>query len=203
MAGGRQREFDRDQALEDAMLVFWQKGFLGASLSDLTAGMGINKPSLYATFGNKEQLFIQATERYVERYAKPPARVLAAPGQSFEQRLKAYLMSVVAAQCDRGRPKGCYISLCVGEAASDCMPQHARHAIAQARDGGERCLAAFFREERGKGNLAADAEPEALALFFITLLHGTAAMARAGKSLVELETVVDQAMRANNTLFSC
>ena len=63
MAGGRQRSFDKQQALENAMRVFWQKGFIGASLMDLTESMGINKPSMYAAFGNKEQLFIQATNQ--------------------------------------------------------------------------------------------------------------------------------------------
>src|SRR5687768_6308442 len=61
---GRPREFDADDALDKAMRVFWRKGYLGASLSDLTSAMGINRPSLYAAFGNKEELFRQAVLRY-------------------------------------------------------------------------------------------------------------------------------------------
>ena len=66
MVSGRRKSFDEDQALGSAMEVFWAKGYVGASLSDLTKSMGINKPSMYSTFGNKEALFIKATEYYIE-----------------------------------------------------------------------------------------------------------------------------------------
>jgi AcrR family transcriptional regulator len=66
VAKGRPREFDTDEALDKAMMVFWQQGFEGASLSDLTEAMGISRPSLYAAFGNKEELFRRALGRYVE-----------------------------------------------------------------------------------------------------------------------------------------
>ena len=65
---GRPRAFDRDQALERALDLFWRNGYEGASLSDLTEAMGINPPSLYAAFGNKEELFCKALDRYVERH---------------------------------------------------------------------------------------------------------------------------------------
>ena len=63
---GRPRAFDPDAALERAMHVFWAKGYEGASLSDLTRAMRINRPSLYAAFGNKEQLFRKVLDRYVD-----------------------------------------------------------------------------------------------------------------------------------------
>ena len=62
---GRPRAFDPDAALERAMHVFWAKGYEGASLSDLTRAMRINRPSLYAAFGNKEQLFRKVLDRYM------------------------------------------------------------------------------------------------------------------------------------------
>ena len=64
---GRPRAFDIEKALERALRVFWEKGYEGSSLSDLTEAMGINRPSLYAAFGNKEALFRKALDRYVER----------------------------------------------------------------------------------------------------------------------------------------
>src|SRR5262245_33795306 len=70
MAIGRPRAFDFDKALDRALAVFWRKGYEGASLPDLTKAMGINRPSLYEAFGNKESLFRKA----IERYAQGPAR---------------------------------------------------------------------------------------------------------------------------------
>ena len=71
MAAGRPREFDAEKALDAALKVFWRKGYEGASLSDLTKAVGVNRPSLYAAFGDKEALFRQALERYL----KGPARL--------------------------------------------------------------------------------------------------------------------------------
>src|SRR5215831_16019645 len=69
MPGGRPRTFDLDKALDRALQVFWRKGYEGTSLSDLTEAMGINRPSLYAAFGNKEDLFNRVLDRYSEKYA--------------------------------------------------------------------------------------------------------------------------------------
>src|SRR5680860_1641617 len=66
VAIGRPRTVNKDQALDQALDVFWRKGYEGASICDLTAAMGINPPSLYAAFGNKEALFRQALDRYAE-----------------------------------------------------------------------------------------------------------------------------------------
>lgn len=196
MSGGRQREFDKRQALDKAMQVFWKKGFVGASLADLTASMGINKPSLYAAFGNKEHLFIQATEHYIENYAKQHVRFLEEEGKPLKERLKAYLMSAVTAQSDTKGPKGCYISLCVSESASESIPADALAVIEHARDLSERYLTDFFTAEISKNNLPDTADPAALALFIVTLLHGTAALARGGKTLDALESVLDAAILA-------
>ena len=76
MVSGRKREFDEQVALTAAMEVFWQKGYSATSLSDLTGRMGINKPSLYSAFGNKESLFIKATELYINTRMKPHLEIL-------------------------------------------------------------------------------------------------------------------------------
>ena len=74
MAGGRPRAFDVDEALDRALEVFWRQGYEGTALSDLTAAMGINRPSLYATFGNKEALFRKVLDRYADGPAAYAAR---------------------------------------------------------------------------------------------------------------------------------
>ena len=88
MAGGRKREFDKQNALNAAMKVFWNKGYLGASLTDLTEGMGINKPSMYSAFGNKEKLFLEATQYYIDHHAKPHAELLSEPGIDISRRVE-------------------------------------------------------------------------------------------------------------------
>src|SRR5258706_8145264 len=79
MAGGRPRAFDVDEALDRALDVFWRQGYEGTALSDLTAAMGINRPSLYAAFGNKEELFGKVLDRYVSGPAAYAAAALDAP----------------------------------------------------------------------------------------------------------------------------
>src|SRR6202163_2274511 len=102
---GRPRSFDVDKALEAATLVFWRKGYEGTSLSDLTRAMGINRPSLYAAFGDKETLFRKALDRYVE-----------GPGAYVREALKQPTARAVTQQLLRGaadlltdphHPSGC------------------------------------------------------------------------------------------------
>jgi len=191
MAAGRQRTFDKDKALQAAMRVFWQKGYVGASLADLTQRMGINKPSMYAAFGNKEQLFIQATEHYMDHFAAGHARFLHDEAHPLHLRLKHFLLSAVASQCGDHGPKGCYLSVCVSESASLDLPDQAHATIEHAKNLTEDMLSCFFKQGREQGELTVATEPRQLAQYFVTMLHGTAAMARGGKTLEELEQMID------------
>ena len=102
---GRPRAFDIDEALDRAVLVFWSKGFEGASLDDLTEAMGISRPSLYRAFGNKEDLFYKALERYTEGLASYFARALAEPTSGAVA--TAVLHGTVEAATMPGFPTGC------------------------------------------------------------------------------------------------
>src|SRR2546428_11951738 len=79
MAQGRPREFDADKALDAALLLFWRHGYEGTSLAALTHAMGINVPSLYAAFGNKEMLFRKALDRYIQKPASYLPKALKEP----------------------------------------------------------------------------------------------------------------------------
>src|SRR5215470_17599780 len=118
MAMGRPREFDVDQALERALQVFWRKGYEGASLPDLTQAMGINRPSLYAAFGNKEALFRKALDRYAEGPAAYLGAALNEPtARAIAERLLHGTSDLVT---DPRNPRGCLIvhgALACGEAA--------------------------------------------------------------------------------------
>jgi AcrR family transcriptional regulator len=191
MVGGRQLQFDKQEALEAAMYVFWKKGFLGASLSDLTTCMGINKPSLYATFGNKEDLFVSATEHYLSNHAAPHNLLLNTPKQSLNKRLKTYLLSLTKMLCDPSKPGGCFISVATNEAAGESLPEKAHQAVINANNFTETYLTKFFTAEKDKGNLTTDIEIKDLTLFIITFLHGIAAMARNGKTPQQIKSIID------------
>ncbi|WP_246119273.1 TetR/AcrR family transcriptional regulator [Aliikangiella coralliicola] len=194
MKGGRQREFDKELALENAMYVFWKKGYVGASLTDLTTGMGINKPSMYAAFGNKESLFISATDHYLEKYAKPANRLLHTDGVPLKQRVIDYLTAIVANQCDSSKPCGCFISMSVTEAAGETIPEKALEAISTASGFSETYLTQFFQQEIQLDNLSSQYDANDLAVYFLTLLHGTAAQSRNGKSAKQLQSIINTAV---------
>src|ERR1051325_3475900 len=102
---GRPRQFDTEKALDRALTVFWQKGYEGASLLDLTRAMGINRPSLYAAFGNKEALFRKALDRYAEGQAAYIRAALEAPtARAVAERL---LHGTVELLTDPRNPRGC------------------------------------------------------------------------------------------------
>ncbi len=195
MVGGRQLQFDKQEALEAAMTIFWKKGFLGASLADLTSSMGINKPSLYATFGNKEDLFVSATEHYLSNYAAPHILLLNASGQSLNERLSTYLLSITTMLCDPLKPGGCFISVATNEAAGESLPEKAHQAVIKASNFTETYLTEFFTSEKDKENLTTDIEIRNLTLFIITFLHGIAAMARNGKTPQQIKSIVDIAVK--------
>src|SRR3982751_4547831 len=104
-ARGRPRSFDADRALDQALKVFWSKGYEGTSLPDLTTAMGINRPSLYAAFGNKESLFRKAVERYAEGPAGYVGEALELP--TARAVVESLLEGAVRLLSDRKHPSGC------------------------------------------------------------------------------------------------
>src|SRR6059058_5432561 len=102
---GRPRAFDVDEALDQALKVFWRKGYEGASLPDLTRAMGINRPSLYAAFGNKEALFRKVMDRYTTGPAGYACDALQAP--TAREVVERLFRGALAAQADPRNPRGC------------------------------------------------------------------------------------------------
>ena len=195
MSAGRKRTFDQEQALEAAMRVFWHKGDVGTSLSDLTEALGINKPSLYAAFGNKEQLFASALTRYGRRYGLPHAEKLLEPRDApLRQRLRAYLASVARMLTDPALPGGCLIAQSSCEAGGGNLPRQASSTLAGVRRETRRVLAEVFRRERTAGRLSPDRDPDELARYVMTLMMGMAVMARSGARLDDLEPVIGMAV---------
>jgi AcrR family transcriptional regulator len=192
MQVGRPRGFDRDEALDRALRVFWQQGFDGTSLTDLTAAMGINRPSLYATYGDKESLFRLAIERYVEVVACHVQRALEQPTA------RAVIEQLWRGSIDLARnsenPRGCF--LVQGALACSEAAQSVQQALAKQRKRGEQQLRLRFEQAVAEGDLPSDVNVTDLARFVSTVSHGLAVQAAGGAAVTELEAVAALALRA-------
>lgn len=191
LASGRKREFDYESTLDAAMHTFWQKGYVGTSMSDLIDSMGINKPSMYRAFGNKESLFVKATQRYLDTKMKPHLLLLNQKNLSLRQRLKDHMMSIISMQCDPERALGCYLVLCQSELVSGGIPSEAEHILKDAELLPKQLYTELFNKDEEAIQLGLNKNATANALSLYTLLKGAAAMARAGATVSELEYAVD------------
>lgn len=190
---GRPRSFDRTTALCAAMEVFWEHGYEGASLAELTAAMGINAPSLYAAFGSKRELFEAAVAHYAETDGAATWNAFAAQPTA-RQAVAALLTSAAEAQTLPGKPSGCFIVL----AATNCAPEN--EAVREGLCDRRRSLVETLRLrlDRGvaEGELPSGTDTRGLAAFYTTILNGMAVKARDGASRAELTSVADNAMKA-------
>lgn len=190
---GRRRSFDIEKALDQAVRVFWRKGFEGASLLDLTRAMGINRPSLYAAFGNKEELFRKAMDRYIEG----PAGYL---GKALEKRtaretVDHLLKGVVGLLTDPRNPPGCLMV----QGALVCGKKGAavRRRLAARRTAYEVSLEQRFCRAVAEGDLPEGADPAVLAKYIMVVIHGMAVHASSGVGRKELRQVAETALRTS------
>lgn len=192
MTAGRPRNFCKNEALDRAMEVFWRKGFEGASICDLTAAMGVNPPSLYAAFGNKEQLFVQALDRYTETHGAFLSEALAAPRA--RDGIAAVLREAARAVTDKSNPPGCL--LVQGLSGAGEHGERLRDKINAKRAASEKSIGDRLARARQEGELPDDADPAALARFFCTVVQGMSVQASGGAGRNELERVAEMAMSA-------
>ena len=187
---GRPREFCLDAALAAALGVFWSKGYEGASMAELTAAMGITKPSLYAAFGNKEQLFGKALDLYEneklaytrEAMRQPTARAVA----------EHFMRGAIEAMTSTCDPKGCLGV--IGATACGAEAESIKADVIKRRESSAAVLLERFRQAQRDGDLAGHVEPEALAQYLYTIMQGMAVQAGAGATREDLERVVDTSL---------
>ena len=188
---GRPREFDADEVLDRALEVFWRKGYEGASLSELTEAMGINRPSLYAAFGNKEELFRKALDRYADGPAAYTREALSAP--TARGVLERLLHGAAEALTHPDYPPGClgvHGALSCGEAAESIRDELCRRRAAY-----EVSLRQRLERARTEGDLATDVACADLARLVMTVMQGMAVQAAGGASREDLRRVAEMMLR--------
>ena len=191
MGMGRPREFDLDRALDHALEVFWRNGYEGASIAELTEAMGINPPSLYAAFGNKEVLFRKALERYVAQYARYWDDALAAPtARGMVEHLLREAANFLSDECN---PRGCLMVRSVvscGDAAEAIQQQ-----LAAQRSEAEARVRARLERAKDEGLMPPDLDPGDFARYLMAVMEGMAVRAAGGAGRQELERIAEMALR--------
>jgi AcrR family transcriptional regulator len=189
---GRPRGFDPDEALDRAVRVFWEHGYEGASLANLTEAMGISTTSMYATFGNKEQLFSKALQRYTEGPGGYLARALEEPTALGV--VTAVLSGLIRTTTGSGHPHGCLGVQ--GALATGDSGDGARDLLLAWRDDGYSRLRDRFLRAVDEGDLPRGADAGLLARYVTALGYGIAVQAASGVGSDELQDMADAALRS-------
>lgn len=192
MTAGRPREFDYDQALTKAMHVFWKKGYEGTSMPDLTEAMGMNRPSIYSAFGNKEELFSKALELYQKNAGENFVKALAAP--KLHDAIENFLLVTANAVSCTESPKGCL--LVQGALACSDEAEAAKNLALSHRQDMTSMLHDRFKKGLKDGDLPAKTNTEGLARFYATVMHGMSIQSASGASCKELKEIVKNALQA-------
>ncbi len=189
---GRPRAFDSEKALESALQVFWERGYEGASLADLTRAMGINRPSLYGAYGNKEALFLKVLDRYARG---PGAFVQEALREPTARRVAERMVRCAAESLGEiDKPRGCLIvqsTLACGKEANPI-----RKELIARRAAGLAALRQRFERARSEGDLPVKSNSTDLARYIFSVIYGMAIQSVNGATRAELHRVAEIALRA-------
>ena len=191
---GRPREFDREAALQAAMLLFWRKGFAATSMNDLCDAMGVRSPSLYAAFGSKEALYLEAIGHYVRTIGPPIWEELAEGATaraSVENLLMAATESLPESQADPGRVHG-------GAGARSATNGRPGSRALSGRSALKcwACCGRGWKPAVANGEVAASTDIESLSRFYLGVYQGMAVQARDGANSEELRGLAEAAMAA-------
>jgi AcrR family transcriptional regulator len=188
----RPRNFDVDEALDRAVLVFWRLGYERTTLTDLCEAMEINRPSLYAAFGTKKELFHKALDRYANGPQAYEAAALALPTARAVAR--ALLYGAIERQTGADTPHGCLAVL--GATTHPDTDSPVARALIDARAVGEDAVRERLERARTEGDLPADADAAVLAGYLRAVVYGLTVKAAGGATRTELEQVAELALHA-------
>lgn len=188
---GRPRSFDREAALERALLTFWERGYDATSVTDLTTSLGIGAPSLYAAFGDKRKLFNEVVQRYQETHGAFTARALAEEPTA-RAAIERILREAATHYTDPAHARGCLII----SAAQNTIPASAEVAdqLRRIRRAGRDVLRDRIQGDVDAGLLPDDTDAAALATFFAATIQGMSQQARDGASRDDLMAVATTAL---------
>jgi len=185
---GRPKVFDREDALDKAMTLFWQHGYEGTSLSHLVAATGAKAPTLYAEFTNKEGLFRAVLEHYITRFTDQYEICLFGESGSVTEVLEIFLTAIAKCFTAEGTPSGCFIvstSSGLGASSQDIADTiKARHAMQ------DESLTRFLRERQQQGELPERCDTDSVAKYLSCIIRGMSVSARDGAGSEELLSLV-------------
>ncbi|MGW0815996.1 TetR/AcrR family transcriptional regulator [Streptomyces viridiviolaceus] len=188
----RTKEFDPDAALRAALELFWRRGFEATSMSDLVAHLGIGRASIYATFGNKRELYLKALERYEQGLLPDMLQELARPGPALPGVRALVRRYAAEATADDLRGRGCFVTNTAAELAPH-DPAAARR-VERNWDQLEAVLHSALARARSQGELPADRDPLALARMLLVLLQGLRVVGKASADPARVRDATEQAL---------
>src|ERR1700739_3819530 len=188
---GRPIGFDRDAALEAAMLLFWERGYEGTSMADLTHAMGLNPSSIYAAFGDKHALFQLVVKRYMELRAQYAVRALEEP--TLERFIRALFDNTVAFLTTPGHPPTCMTL--AGAVGCSVDASSARDIMTELRKQNEAAMRERFLQARKRGELSKDINVDDYTRYLSSILAGLSIQAANGSTKTELKRTARMALR--------
>jgi AcrR family transcriptional regulator len=188
---GRPINFDKDAALEAAMLLFWERGFEGASMADLTHAMGLSPSSIYAAFGDKQNLFALAAKRYLEYRARYAGRALAEP--TLEGAVRALFANTVEFLTTAGHPPVCMSLVGATGCSVDATP--AKQLMTEIRKQNQAAIKSRLVRARKSGELPKEINVDDYTRYLSTILAGLSIQAANGSTKSELKRTAEMALQ--------
>lgn len=187
----RPKEFNPDDAIEKAMHVFWHKGYEATSMEDLLTAMNLNRGSLYDTFGDKRQLFLQVIDRYCHGFVSEKFSLLDQPGPALPT-LRRFIHGMIEGALADPQRRGCFIANTVMELSPH--EKDIAEKVSRIMKMGEDAFFKVLARAKAQGELGPDKDPRSLARFLTTMMQGTIVMIKAGASADRVQQTAETAL---------